>query len=200
MFPEEQRNEPIDDTPKPAKRDGALPTNTKENVMIQGATGTPTSDTMIGTASNEWLLGREGDDFIDGRAGNDRLFGEAGNDVLLGGTGNDRLLGGDDKDLLNGGWHDDILTGGNHADTFAFDLVTRGYGGYERPTSPGNDVITDFTNGEDMLQFNMVGGFENLDIGQVGADTVIKFDEVGGSVTLTGIDMHTLDASDFYFL
>ena len=168
--------------------------------MVQLVKGTAGDDHMIGTSADEWMLSGAGNDFIDGKTGDDHLSGHLGNDTLLGGIGNDQLLGGEGKDFLNGGWNNDILTGGTQADTFAFDLVSFDWVGNERPRSLGDDTVTDFKDGEDMLQLNMMGDFDNLNIRQVGSDTLITFDEVGGSITLTGLDFHTLDASDFYFL
>jgi Ca2+-binding RTX toxin-like protein len=174
-----------------------------ETVMVQLIKGTSSNDTLIGTTADDWMLGGGGDDYMNGSSGNDHLSGYLGHDTLLGGLGADRLDGGAGKDFLNGGYNNDSLAGGAEADTFAFDLVSRGYGNYERPMSPGYDVVADFTVGEDELQFNMIGDIGALNFTQSGADTVITFDDVAGSITLTGVNLDSLLAhqtTDFWFI
>jgi Tol biopolymer transport system component len=73
---------------------------------------------------------------------NDAVFTVAMNVAGGGGVAGD--------DVLIGGWGDDNLTGGPGADTFH----------YER-NDFASDVITDFTLGEDKLEFVGVGGADN---------------------------------------
>ncbi|MEP3635572.1 MAG: calcium-binding protein [Shimia thalassica] len=100
---------------------------------IQNIVGTRFNDTIVGNADTNRLVGHEEDDY---------LSGEYGNDTLLGGSGEDHLLGGHGSDNLVGGAGNDSLSGGAQADTFDFDL------GF------GNDTITDFAVGEDILRFS----------------------------------------------
>ncbi len=65
------------------------------------------------------------------------ILGGNGKDVIIGTPGNDTIDGSNGADSLDGGLGDDTLTGGNGKDTFVFSM--RNF---------GNDVITDFTNGE----------------------------------------------------
>jgi Ca2+-binding RTX toxin-like protein len=69
------------------------------------------------------LRGNDADNMLNGAAGTDVLTGAAGADTLIGGGGADSL------------------TGGSGADAFLF------YG-----TADFKDVITDFTQGEDVIQ------------------------------------------------
>lgn len=144
------------------------------------------NDTIYGGAGNDTLRGNGGDDLIYGGTGNDRLFGgigndtlygDEGNDLLMGEGGNDVLYGGEGDDTLDGGWDDDLLyggagndwligghgddtlhggpgadtlTGGIGADVFVFDDA-----GDSRPGA--EDRITDFTPGEDRMQFTGLG-------------------------------------------
>jgi hypothetical protein len=74
---------------------------------------------------------------FQGGPGPDNLVGGPGDDVLLG-------LGGDDT--LNGGPGNDTLTGGDGADRFVF----------SQP-SDRIDTITDFTSGQDLIEFDHNG-------------------------------------------
>jgi serralysin len=65
---------------------------------FENASGTQSSDTIIGSAVNNVLNGNEGDDALQGNEGNDTLLGGAGMDVLNGGTGNDTMDGGSGND------------------------------------------------------------------------------------------------------
>lgn len=79
---------------------------------------------ITGNGSNNNLSGTSGADLIMGLGGNDTIRGNAGNDVINGGTGNDTLYG----------------QAGN--DTFQFTDLRF-----------GKDIIQDFTQGADKIQF-----------------------------------------------
>ena len=95
--------------------------------------------------------GGDGSDLLSGGKGNDILFGEAGNDIIDGGKG------------------DDILVGGDGSDIFVFD------GG------GGNDVILDFTPGEDLLQISK--HINGLDVSSP-EDLASRITQVGGNVVI----------------
>ncbi|MBQ6005783.1 MAG: hypothetical protein IJL14_06015 [Selenomonadaceae bacterium] len=73
---------------------------------------------------SEEIVGTNQADYIDGRGGNDPIDARGGNDTILGGTGND------------------TLTGGEGTDSFVY------------ASGDGNDVITDYTEGEDTIQIS----------------------------------------------
>ena len=77
---------------------------------------------------------------IEGGSGNDTIFGGAENDSILGNAGTDSLSGGTGADTLIGGKGNDTLTGGTGADVFIYD------------TGDGNDIITDYTSGQDKIK------------------------------------------------
>ena len=113
--------------------------------------------------------------------GGETLDGKGGDDLLFGGNGSDRLIGGDGNDRL---------TGGNGSDTFVFGP------GF------GHDIVTDFSRA-DRIEFDG-GVFQNFQAvqaatQQVGANTVITLDN-DNSITLLGVDPHSLHASDFFFV
>lgn len=89
--------------------------------------------TVAGTAGNDVLAATEvSDTQLYGFAGNDRLSGSIYDDVLYGGAGVDRL------------------TGGAGADTFRFTRASDSVRG-------ANDLITDFTAGQDRLDLASLG-------------------------------------------
>lgn len=95
-----------------------------ENTMKTPVVGNTKDNTLKGSANNDVLVGRDGED---------RLTGALGDDLLDGGGGNDKIDGGDGSDTLTG------FTG---KDTFAF------------VAGSGNDTITDFDLGVDMITFD----------------------------------------------
>jgi Ca2+-binding RTX toxin-like protein len=186
-------------------------------------------DVLIGGAGNDRLDGGTGADAMTGGTGNDTYIVDNATDAVIeadgGGldtvfatvsyalqagssvenlrayagsgdlalTGNElanTVIGGAGADTLNGGGGDDTLTGGLGADTFVFD-----FGG-------GNDTVTDFTGGQDVCSFD-ASAFADFDAliasaVQSGADTVITVD-ADQSVTLNGVTLSALQASDFTF-
>ena len=165
---------------------------------IENLTGSSYADTLIGDgvanvlkggAGNDILSGgddvdnREVDDKLYGEAGDDTLSGGSGADMLWGGKGRDTLAGGEGADTLNGGTEDDVLTGGEGNDTFVF------------APGDGNDIITDFADG-DMINLKA------FDIGEDGMDeadllgnisvfagnVVINLEEYGGGRITVEVD------------
>lgn len=119
------------------------------------------------------------------------FFGDSGT-VQNGTAGNDALYSFDGND---------VLTGGAGFDRFVFDRDIDG----ALSASIGNDTITDFSAGVDVLDF---AGFESTAFdsfaeiyaasSQNGADTLINFGSLG-TITLQGTELASLTADDFYF-
>ncbi len=153
--------------------------------------GTADNDTMEGGGNEDYILGFGGDDTLSGGGGNDHIEGGSGDDTIYGGAGLDSIFGGAGEDTLEGGAGDDELDGGADADTFVF------------APGHGNDIILDFTNGEDTIDLTAITGitgFENLTINKSGNDTVIDLtDHGGGKIILQSVDSSVLDAEDFAF-
>jgi Ca2+-binding RTX toxin-like protein len=145
------------------------------------------ADILLGEAGADTLDGGADDDVLDGGSGGDRVLGGAGNDDLAGGLGNDRIFGGDGDDRLAGGADNDRMTGGTGEDVFSFE------------EDAGFDVITDFEDGVDAIEFLIESfGFEDLEMRQRGQDAEISFD--GGEITLEKVDIAELGLEDFRFL
>jgi Ca2+-binding RTX toxin-like protein len=115
-------------------------------------------DTIIGGSLGDWIDGDDRHDSIDGFGGNDTLYGSLGddtvkgglgNDLVYGGDGNDSLSGGDGRDALLGGLGRDAMTGGAGADRFIFLQA-------ESTEVLGAELITDFEQGRDKLDFSRV--------------------------------------------
>ena len=153
-------------------------TATSGTNILQGRGGV---DVLNGGRDRDSIAGGEGNDALSGGLGSDNLQGNVGDDVLIGDRGNDKL---------NGGANDDILSGGEDADVFIF-----------TGRNSGQDVITDYEDGIDTIQFDtpFVNSFADLSIAGNGTDHVtIVFG--GQSISITSADTMTFTANDFVIL
>lgn len=166
-------------------------------------------DLLYGEAGADYLQGNAGVDTIYGGAGNDTLrggseadtlYGDADNDTLKGDLGDDTLDGGEGNDILCGDDGADLLTGGNGLDVFLFEDPTHS-------TATMLDVITDFVQGDDLIDLSALG-FTDIQSGAasgtvlgysvVGGNTIIEADGIDFSIELTG--SISLATSDFIFV
>ena len=134
--------------------------------------------------------GGPGDDRLFGGRGDDTLYGGEGNDTLKGGAGADTLLAGSGDDMLDGGAGADVLDGGIGFDTFVF------------APGHGEDTVTDFRNGRDVIDISAFGlsGIDDLDISSDADGVAIDLtDHGGGAILLEGFHIANLDAADFLF-
>ncbi|MCU9846784.1 M10 family metallopeptidase C-terminal domain-containing protein [Defluviimonas sp. WL0024] len=155
------------------------------------------NDRLHGDTGADWLYGGEGSDVLYGGGGWDRLYGDAWSDELYGGDGNDQLFGGWGDDTLEGGAGSDTLEGGNLADT-----LSGGWGNdvFVFNLDDGNDVISDFEDGLDLIRFSGTGlSFEDLAIFGVGTDAVITGAGLG-EIVLSDFDYTMLSEGDFLFV
>jgi Ca2+-binding RTX toxin-like protein len=153
--------------------------------LIRGRAG---NDELDGNGGNDTIYGDAGNDEIDGDNGNDALLGGGGNDEIDGGAGSDRLWGGIGNDRLDGGAGNDRLWGGGGRDVFEFER------------RDGRDVVEDFQNGLDRIDFddfNFRSAAQALSYAdQAGDDVVFDFG-ASGRLTLASVDISELGASDF---
>jgi Ca2+-binding RTX toxin-like protein len=200
---------------------------------LEGGAG---DDTLLGGAGNDMMTGGRGGDFVIGGAGDDYLYvlPAAGSDTLRGGGGNDVILvalrgnsgpeavevdggNGDDEIRYAGSGDDSLLaTGGAGHDTYRFESGDRSSG----------LIVTDFQagSGGDRIDVNNLlwstiyrgHGYEGgnpfaaeqgyLRLVQVGANTLLRYDEDGAAGTVYGwhtaavlrdVDVRTLTAGNF---
>jgi Ca2+-binding RTX toxin-like protein len=129
------------------------------------------SDTFIGNGQAETVYGGGGGDTVWGGGGDDRLIGDQGSshysgaDMLFGEAGNDYLDGGGRNDTLSGGTGADILIGGGGADKIeggagADKLVYRSTSDSKEGWNGGVDLITDFAQGEDIMDLSLIDANE----------------------------------------
>lgn len=110
--------------------------------------------------------GNEVGNVITGNSGNNRLDGVEGPDTIIGGAGDDTIIG---------GVGDDSLTGGTGADQFDF------------ASGDGDDVISDFEIGVDLLPTGWVEGTAaGVSSTVIGGSTVFTHG-INDTVTLTGV-------------
>jgi serralysin len=151
-----------------------VPAGTADNIVdVENVTGSNFADQ---------IHGNDFDNVLNGLGGGDRLYGWGGNDTIYGGDG---------KDYMVGGAGDDMLTGGADSDTFKFGQVDF-----------GKDVITDFTDGVDVIAIDntIFGDFADVQahMQQVGNNVVITYD-ANNTITLQNVNIANLGASDFLF-
>jgi Ca2+-binding RTX toxin-like protein len=161
---------------------------------VENLDGSNFADALTGDGGANLIQGYNGDDSIAGGNGDDALYGMQGNDTIAGGIGNDLVHGGAGSDVLDGGAGDDTLFGGTGNDLFVF------------RDGGGHDQVLDFTPGagtDDRIDLSAIGTYHNL--GDVlahttmaGANAVIDLGG-GNSLTLSGVNMALLHASDFLF-
>ncbi|ANT63815.1 hypothetical protein AYJ57_25410 (plasmid) [Salipiger sp. CCB-MM3] len=149
------------------------------------------ADKISGLGGKDILNGGAGNDTVLGGNGNDRVNGGVGNDRLLGGDGHDSLVGGGGKDTLIGGADDDTLRGNGGADTFVFE------------TKVGNDIISDFRVGNDLIDLSGNGEFASFaelksSAVTVNGDTLVLL-EGDNSITINGVNEASLTADSFLF-
>ncbi len=135
-----------------------------ENLFLINADAPFNNINGTGNKLDNHIEGNDGDNVLKGGSGNDVLYGFGGNDTLFGGNGNDLLvsissqaadisiLSGDNgndrlESFLN---HSNLLTGGSGKDVFSFDMFI---------SDAGSAVITDFTSGDDVIDFSGIFDF-----------------------------------------
>lgn len=188
-------------------------------VGIENVRGSLGNDLLYGSEGDNHIFGNDGDDNLDGWIGADTLDGGNGSDTidfsgnygavavsLRAGVGYWNFAEGDrylNVENVKGSIFNDFLEGDSGANVLA------GAGGEDLFTCVagfGADIITDFNgNGAasgDRIQFGagMFTGFADLlaHSSQVGSDVRIQLD-ASNHLTLQGLQLGSLDASDFLF-
>ena len=138
------------------------------------------------TGRIEAIGGDDHNAFFSG-SGDDLLVGGASYDDIFGGDGDDEIIAGAGDDDIGGGEGNDTIEGGAGFDRFFFE------------ENSGTDMIIDFEDGIDILDYTGFGGtieYADLTINQLGDDTYIS-GPGGETVILQGVQAATIDNSDF---
>jgi Ca2+-binding RTX toxin-like protein len=121
---------------------------------------------------------------INGGDGNDTITGSAGNDIVNGGRGNDfaNLGAGDDTFVWNPGDGSDTVEGGKGTDTLAFNganisetINISANGGRVLFTRDVAAIAMDL-NGVEHVDFNALGGADNITVGDLSGTGVSQVD------------------------
>ncbi|MAP93785.1 MAG: hypothetical protein CMK07_02435 [Ponticaulis sp.] len=153
-------------------------------------------ENLIGSDRRDTLIGNSAANLIEGGNADDVLNGLAGDDTLLGGNGADNILGGTGNDYISGDRHQDKLTGGSGEDIFAYlNILDSG------PAQSERDNITDFTQGQDLIDLTALGdlNFGGSSFSGV-AGEIIHYHVAGGTRTVVEIDTDGDSNADFGIL
>ncbi|MCK1742518.1 calcium-binding protein [Bradyrhizobium sp. 139] len=121
---------------------------------------------------------------LNGGDGNDTITGSAGNDTVIGGRGNDvaNLGAGDDTFIWNPGDGSDTVEGGKGTDTLAFNganinenINISANGGRVLFTRDVAAIAMDL-NGIEHVDFNALGGADNITVGDLSGTGVNQVD------------------------
>jgi len=193
-----------------------LSTDLGNATNFQNVVGSSNDDTLTGDSNANILVGNSGADTLIGGAGDDQLLGDSdktnagriftplevirsttdGNDTLYGGAGNDTLYGQGGDDTLDGGTGTDSLTGDSGIDTF----VIRSGDGNTNVTLA--DIITDFTDGTDLIGMDNGLQYSDLTIVQGSGsnlnDTLVSITSTGEYLAVVeGMSVDALTEIDF---
>ncbi|MDB4091879.1 hypothetical protein N9563_02455, partial [bacterium] len=179
--------------------------------ILNGGDG---DDTLVGGAGDDELNGGLGNDTLDGGDGDDtasyethqngvlvelgltqpdpdptinpdilisieNLIGSGFDDTLLGDSGANTLNGGEGNDILMGRAGDDRLTGGHGVDTFKFEADF------------GDDTITDFKDGTDILDVSFLDDGEIPKLLNTKEGVTYSFDD-GSTLNFLGTDFSSI--------
>ena len=154
--------------------------------------------TIDGGAGNDTITGGDGDDTLIGGEGDDLITGGRGNDTALLGTGNDTFV-------WNPGDGSDTVEGQDGIDTLVFNganinekIDISAKGGRVRFTRDVGNIAMDL-NGVEHIQFNALGGSDNIVVNDLAGTGVTQIaldlaspagsgtgDGAADSVTVTG--------------
>jgi Ca2+-binding RTX toxin-like protein len=171
---------------------------------------TPDSTEVIRAGGNDviTLEGIYANSVVDLGRGNDRFNGGIGVDNISGSDGNDIIAGNNGNDRLSGDVGEDTLTGGAGNDRFVLaptrdssTSVTSGTS-FDRTRT---DIITDFTDGQDLIELTGGLSFQQLNIVSIGSSPNVKPDSTLIMLAstkewlgiLTGVRASQITATDF---
>jgi Ca2+-binding RTX toxin-like protein len=142
--------------------------------------GTLTRLTIDGGAGDDTLRGGDGDDVVLGGSGNDIVAGGRGSDTATLGGGNDTFVWnpGDGSDAVEGGFGADTLqfNGSNASETFAIAA-----NGTHAVLTRNIAAVTTDLHGMETLRVSLLGGDDQVTVGNLGGTDVAEVVLVAGS-------------------
>ena len=160
--------------------DGAEAANDRLTINAGSGNDTINASTLPAGVIGLTIDGGAGNDTITGSQGNDTLIGGDGNDSVIGGRGNDvALLGnGNDTFIWNPGDGSDIVEGQAGTDTLLFNganvaenIDISANGSRARFTRDVANITMDLNDVEN-IQFNALGGADNIVVGDLSGTAV----------------------------
>ena len=143
--------------------DTILSLTTANATNFENLTGGSNAETLNGDGNANVLKGKGGADTLNGNGGNDTLdsnSSDSTNDKLYGGAGDDTLIGNGGDNILDGGAGADTITSGSGLDTI---VTGSGDGGSSLSNA---DIITDFSNGSDIIGLSGLNYPQDLTVSQ----------------------------------
>jgi Ca2+-binding RTX toxin-like protein/subtilisin-like proprotein convertase family protein len=172
---------------------------------------TPDSTKVIGAGGNDVItLERNyANSVVDLGRGNDRFNGGIGADNISGSDGNDIIAGGNGSDRLSGDVGEDTLTGDAGNDRFVLAPTRDSSTSVSSRTSfdrTPTDIITDFTDGQDLIELTGGLSFQQLNIVSIGSSPngskgdstlIMSANTQEWLAILTGVRASKITATDF---
>ena len=172
---------------------------------------TPDSTEVSRAGGNDviTLEGIYANSVVDLGRGNDRFNGGIGADNISGSDGNDTIAGGNGSDRLSGDVGEDTLTGDAGNDRFVLapnrDSSTSVSSRTSFDRTP-TDIITDFTDGQDLIELTGGLSFQQLNIVSIGSSPngskgdstlIMSASSQEWLAILTGVRASQITATDF---
>jgi Ca2+-binding RTX toxin-like protein len=167
-------------------------------------TASNSGSAIWGNEGNDQILGGTSSDTLDGGGGHDVIWANEGDDEVWGGGGEDTLDGGGGKDVIYAGSGNDEIWGGSGNDVI---FTQEGADRVMVVADAGHDVVKDFKNGEDKLDFRYTSATaSDLDDGDIHVEqtafggvttTTVSYQDT--SVALENFFKINLTAGDFIF-
>ena len=178
------------------------------NDTLSGGSGSDTADYRTATSAvsvdlSTTLAQNTGGAGTDTLTSIENIFGSNYNDTLSGNNAANTLSGGNGNDTLEGMGGNDTLTGGAGADTFIFasgsvDTVTD-FSVAQGDVLDISNIVTGFTafsDVDDFVQLQSVGGNTNILVDGNGNSGGSNFQQVGSLIGVTGLNAQSLHNDD----
>lgn len=156
------------------------------SISVTGGEGAETTAETAINITSDPITGIDNADNLTGTALNDAIYGRSGDDVIDSGDG---------SDVIHGGAGADTIFTGLGEDSIDFSFLTDS-------TSTNRDVIADFEQGSDILNFEELAqygiiNFDDITVTNDGSNTFVAANDSDFEVELVGV--YHLTDSDFHW-